>query len=157
MTLSERIALYRKFTDAILTAGPDIQEDLSDLMVIRDATVRIVTRTSKRFGFSAVSQDVMMEADWKAISNDAEVRNLEQQFMSKVQGFASNAPAGLPSNTVVSASDALAGKTVRPASSAMAAPSAPGDWVQIIRQLFEAFMANPQLLTFILSLFKKPA
>jgi hypothetical protein len=53
--IAEFVATYTQLADTILASGPDIQDDLNDLVVIRDACLRIKDRTIKRFGLAAVA------------------------------------------------------------------------------------------------------
>lgn len=153
MSISERIALYKKLLDAVLSAGPDIQDDLTDLSFVRDAIQRIVIRTAKRFGKSAAAhEEVLGESQWKEIRNDPEVRNLEAQVRN-LAAQKSAAPPGLPANTVLGAADAAEGKKL---GATPPVTTTSGNIIDLLTQLFQFLLSNPALLQLIIQLFQKP-
>jgi|SRR6185503_9898672 len=134
-SIAQYVAKYTEFLNKLLSAGPDISEDLADLQTVRDAIMRIVNRVNKRFGYSAeASMNVLSEAQWQEIRRDSAVQSLEQQVHQK---FSVNP------------------KQLMGASGAVSEASQ-GALLDVLTQLFTFLMAHPELLTLILSLFKKP-
>ena len=136
MTVTERIALYRKFLNAVLASGPDVNDDLDDLTQVRDALTRIASRTAKRFGKMAAdpNQEMLGENQWKEIRQDSEVQTLEQQVISshKPKMAASAGSLGAEANK--------------------------GALLDLLQQVFQFLMANPALLQLIIQLLQpKPA
>ena len=155
MTVSERISAYKKFLDAVLSAGPDIQDDLSDLTVIRQAVDRIISRTTKRFGMRGRGIDIITDDQWQEIRADDEVRNLEHQVAQRVMHQATvnsaSAATSLPPNSALGAADAQAGNIVRPHANP---PASSGQFIELLQQVFEFLMQHPELLTLLINLFK---
>lgn len=127
MTFSLPLAVksYREIADAILNAGPLVNDNLADLKVICDRICAIRERTTKHFGLSA---------DDNSPLTDEELRQLLEQPSVQAANESLAAAAGL------SAGDGNQ-----------------GPFVDLLMQLVQLAMTNPQLLTLILSLFKKPA
>jgi hypothetical protein len=131
-SIAQYVSKYTEFLNKLLSAGPDISEDLADLQTVRDCILRIVTRSSKRFGYSAERVDVLDETQWQQIRSDSTVKSLEQQVG---QEFASRPLMG-----AAGGNEALG-----------------GPFTDVLSQLFTFLMQHPELLNLILTLFKKPA
>jgi hypothetical protein len=134
MTILERASAWKQFLDAILSSGPDIQEDLIDLKSVEDAIARIVARSGRRFGKSAVAHaDVMSDTEWVEIRKDSDVVSLEQQVLKAAESGAKSATA--------------------------AGAEAPkgGALMDLLQQVFAFLTANPAILQLLLALLKKPA
>lgn len=116
-SLSEIAVKYKQLADAILNAGPLVNDNLEDLKVICDRVCAIRERTTKHFGVSAAIEGL----------TDEELKQL------------------LEMSTVKAANDALCGDGVK------------GPFVDVLVQLIQLAMQNPQLLQLILALFQKPA
>jgi hypothetical protein len=128
-SIFDRAVAYKQFLDTILASGPDIQDDLTDIAFIRDAIGRIVNRTVNRFGKRAVATEIISENDWGEIRKDSGVQALEAQVVAAMSSATPGDKAAGPMG---------------------------GPLVDILTQLFQFLMANPQLLQLLIGLLKKP-
>ena len=127
MSISEYVAKYTAFLNAVLAMGPDIPEMLACLQRIRDESMNLVKIATRRFGYKATRENSPPYAtQWQQIATP-EVKQLEQSVVA-----ATAEHGGLKS--------ALPHEAI-------------GDG-SFLRALFDFLVANPAILTFILNLFK---
>lgn len=124
LSISDFAAKYTQLADAILNAGPLVNDNLADAKIICDAVIRIRDRTVQHFGLSAGE---VIEL------TDDELKQLLEQ------------PSVKAANEALGEATGVSGDGVK------------GPFVDMLMQLVQLAMTNPQLLQLILSLFKKPA
>lgn len=118
LSISELATKYKQLADAILNAGPLVNDNLEDLKVICERVCAIRERTTKHFGVSAAVEFL----------TDEELKQLLEMKTVKAANEALGAEDGLK-----------------------------GPFVDVLVQLIQLAMQNPQLLQLILALFQKPA
>ena len=125
LSISELATKYKQLADAILNAGPLVNDNLADAKIICEAACRIRERTVDHFGLSAGESVELTDEQLQQLLEQPSVRT-SNEALGKAVG--------------VSAGDGNK-----------------GPFVDMLMQLVQLAMTNPQLLTLILSLFKKPA
>jgi hypothetical protein len=120
LSISELAANYKQLAEAILNAGPLVNDNLADLKVICERACAIRERTTKHFGVAAAP----------VVLTDDELKQLLEQPSVR----AANESLGLNGEVGVQ-----------------------GPFVDVLVQLIQLAMQNPQLLQLILALFQMPA
>ncbi len=126
-SIADRIAVAKKFFDFVLASGPDIQADLSDMQSMESILEGMYARHARRYGKSAAPADVIGETQIAEILNNPEIKALKSQIEETASKSKS---AGATDNK--------------------------GPLSDILTQLLQFFIAHPELLTLLISLFKKP-